>query len=62
MRNPQFARHFLDRRGPIAGQDFDRIALARQARDDFARVVSFLASAESGWINGQVVKANGGRN
>jgi len=30
--------------------------------DDIARVVSFLASLESGWINGQVVKANGGRN
>ncbi len=29
--------------------------------DDIARVVSFLASPESGWINGQVVKANGGR-
>ena len=30
--------------------------------DDIASVVSFLASRESGWINGQVVKANGGRN
>lgn len=30
--------------------------------DDIARVVSFLASSESGWINGQVIKANGGRN
>jgi 3-oxoacyl-[acyl-carrier protein] reductase len=30
--------------------------------DDIAGVVSFLASAESGWINGQVIKANGGRN
>jgi 3-oxoacyl-[acyl-carrier protein] reductase len=30
--------------------------------DDIARVVSFLASRESGWINGQVIKANGGRN
>ena len=30
--------------------------------DDIARVVSFLASPESGWINGQVLKANGGRN
>jgi 3-oxoacyl-[acyl-carrier protein] reductase len=30
--------------------------------DDIARVVSFLASPDSGWINGQVVKANGGRN
>jgi 3-oxoacyl-[acyl-carrier protein] reductase len=30
--------------------------------DDIASVVAFLASPESGWINGQVVKANGGRN
>ena len=30
--------------------------------DDIARVVSFLASPESGWVSGQVIKANGGRN
>jgi 3-oxoacyl-[acyl-carrier protein] reductase len=30
--------------------------------DDIAHVVSFLAGAESGWVNGQVIKANGGRN
>jgi 3-oxoacyl-[acyl-carrier protein] reductase len=30
--------------------------------DDIARIVSFLASSESGWISGQVIKANGGRN
>jgi 3-oxoacyl-[acyl-carrier protein] reductase len=30
--------------------------------DDIARIVSFLASPESGWINGQIIKANGGRN
>jgi len=29
---------------------------------DIAQVVSFLAGPDSGWINGQVVKANGGRN
>jgi len=28
--------------------------------DDIARVVSFLASEESGWVNGQVLRANGG--
>ena len=28
--------------------------------DDIASVVSFLASPESGWINGQVLRANGG--
>lgn len=30
--------------------------------DDIARVVSFLAGAESGWVNGQIIKVNGGRN
>jgi 3-oxoacyl-[acyl-carrier protein] reductase len=30
--------------------------------DDIANVVSFLAGPQSGWINGQVIKANGGRN
>ncbi len=28
--------------------------------EDIAAVVSFLASAEGGWINGQVLRANGG--
>ena len=41
----------------------DDIPLGRLGEpDDIARVVSFLASPESGWINGQVIKANGGRN
>ncbi len=30
--------------------------------DDIARVVSFLAGPDSDWVNGQVIKANGGRN
>jgi len=30
--------------------------------DDIAHVISFLAGSESGWVNGQVIKANGGRN
>jgi 3-oxoacyl-[acyl-carrier protein] reductase len=39
------------------------IPLARLGKpDDIAKIVSFLASSESGWINGQVIKANGGRN
>ncbi|HET6608964.1 MAG TPA: SDR family oxidoreductase [Rhodopila sp.] len=29
---------------------------------DIARVVSFLAGSDSGWVSGQIVKANGGRN
>jgi 3-oxoacyl-[acyl-carrier protein] reductase len=28
--------------------------------DDIARVVSFLAGPDGGWINGQVIRANGG--
>jgi 3-oxoacyl-[acyl-carrier protein] reductase len=30
--------------------------------DDIAKIVSFLASDESAWINGQIIRANGGRN
>jgi 3-oxoacyl-[acyl-carrier protein] reductase len=30
--------------------------------DDISAVVSFLAGADSHWVNGQVIKANGGRN
>ena len=38
-----------------------RTPLARLGKpDDIARVVSFLVSAEGGWINGQVLRANGG--
>ena len=41
----------------------DDIPLGRLGQpDDIAHVVSFLASPEGGWINGQVIKANGGRN
>jgi 3-oxoacyl-[acyl-carrier protein] reductase len=28
--------------------------------EDIAEVVSFLASPEGGWVNGQVIRANGG--
>ncbi len=28
--------------------------------DDIARVVSFLAGPDGGWVNGQVIRANGG--
>ncbi len=30
--------------------------------DDVAGVVAFLAGADGGWVSGQVIKANGGRN
>ena len=38
------------------------IPLGRLGEPDIALVVSFLASPNSGWINGQVIKVNGGRN
>lgn len=41
----------------------EAIPLGRLGKpDDIARIVSFLASPKSGWINGQIIKANGGRN
>ncbi len=30
--------------------------------EDIARVVAFLAGPDGGWVSGQVIKANGGRN
>ena len=30
--------------------------------DDVARVVAFLAGPDGGWVSGQVIRANGGRN
>ncbi len=30
--------------------------------EDIARVVSFLAGPDGGWVSGQVIRANGGRN
>ena len=33
---------------------------ARVGNVDIAAVVSFLAGPEGGWINGQVLRANGG--
>ncbi len=43
----------------------DRIAKAAPLErlgqpDDIAGVVAFLVSAEGGWVNGQVLRANGG--
>lgn len=32
------------------------------APEDIASVVAFLASAEAGWVNGQVIRVNGGMN
>ena len=44
------------------GRLFDEAEAAFGEPEDIARVVSLLASADSGWVNGQVIKANGGRN
>ena len=30
--------------------------------EDIAQIVSFLAGPQSGWVNGQIIRANGGRN
>jgi 3-oxoacyl-[acyl-carrier protein] reductase len=30
--------------------------------NEVAGVISFLAGRDSGWVNGQVIRANGGRN
>lgn len=39
-----------------------QIPLGRMGEpDDIASVVAFLASKDGGWVNGQVVRANGGR-
>ncbi|MEO9078124.1 MAG: SDR family oxidoreductase [Rhodanobacter sp.] len=41
----------------------EEVPMARLGKpDDVARVVSFLASADGGWVSGQIIKANGGRN
>jgi 3-oxoacyl-[acyl-carrier protein] reductase len=61
---PVTTEMFLAGRSPeIIQRATSEIPLGRLGEpEDIARVVSFLASAESGWVNGQVIKANGGRN
>ena len=60
--------------GPVATELFlrgkDQATIERIAQmnplgrlgevEDIARVVSLLVSADAGWINGQVIRANGG--
>ncbi len=54
---------FADRPEELIKRLINDIPLGRLGEpEDIARIVSFLASAQSGWINGQVIKANGGRN
>ncbi len=54
---------FTSRSEELIQRIIDDIPLGRLGEpDDIARVVSFLASPESGWVNGQIIRANGGRN
>jgi 3-oxoacyl-[acyl-carrier protein] reductase len=54
---------FAGRSEELIKQLIAAIPLGRLGQpDDIARIVSFLASPDSGWISGQVIKANGGRN
>ena len=54
----------LSTRSPeVVKRLIDDIPLGRLGEpEDIAGIVSFLAGPDSGWINGQVLKANGGRN
>jgi len=46
---------------PIVQQSIPRTPLGRVGQpDDIAKVVTFLASAESGWLTGQTISAAGG--
>ena len=53
---------FLDGKSPeLVDQLARRAPLERLATpDDIAGTVAFLAGADGGWINGQVIRANGG--
>jgi 3-oxoacyl-[acyl-carrier protein] reductase len=53
---------FLDGKTEEQIQNFARMAPLQRLGEpeDIASVVSFLASADSGWVNGQILRANGG--
>ncbi|GGP24203.1 SDR family oxidoreductase [Silvimonas amylolytica] len=54
---------FNSRSAEAAKSAITAIPLGRLGEpEDIANIVSFLAGPESEWINGQVIKANGGRN
>lgn len=54
---------FAGRSSALVERIVSDIPLGRLGQpDDIARVVSFLAGPDSGWVNGQVIKVNGGRN
>jgi 3-oxoacyl-[acyl-carrier protein] reductase len=53
---------FLKDKTPAQIEQFSKLApLERLGQpEDIASVVSFLASPDGGWVNGQVLRANGG--
>ena len=53
---------FLDGKSPEVVDHLSKLApLERLGRpEDIARAISFLAGPDGGWINGQVLRANGG--
>jgi 3-oxoacyl-[acyl-carrier protein] reductase len=59
---PTATELFLDGKPPEVVDRLSKLApLERLGRpEDIARAVSFLAGPDGGWINGQVLRANGG--
>ena len=56
-RNSQYLRDNPE----LAVQQVARVALGRLGEsEDVANVIAFLASAEGGWVTGQVIDASGG--
>jgi 3-oxoacyl-[acyl-carrier protein] reductase len=53
---------FLNGKTPEQIQQFSRMPpLERLAEpDDIANVISFLVGPDAGWVNGQILRANGG--
>ncbi|MFO6062197.1 SDR family oxidoreductase, partial [Pseudomonas aeruginosa] len=54
---------FLDGKSPELIERMSRVAPLERLGEpgDIAEVVAFLAGPQGGWVNGQVVRANGGR-
>lgn len=59
---PVATEMFLDGKTPEMIDFFAKMAPMERlgTPDDIARVVSFLAGPDGGWVNGQVLRANGG--
>jgi 3-oxoacyl-[acyl-carrier protein] reductase len=60
--SPPISPLFLDGKTEEQIQAFARMPpLQRLGQpDDIASVVSFLAGRDAGWVNGQILRANGG--